>query len=202
MKTLKIFNSLVVLGLLAGAGVPALQGCKTTETTEAASLSYWQDMYQRLGELENFTLGGKINVSVSGKNLSTGFKFSGDDDEYTLSIDSPLPLGGSLASITASESSFSANIAGKTYETGLAETLVSKLTGISIPVQNLREVLLGMPDGVNETEEDRIVSSRYMNCQIKYGESAMLGGYALPSTVEITGYGATGKIELESFSAD
>lgn len=202
MNTLKKLNPLLAAAFLAALSPLLLSSCQAPQTEAAAPASYWEDMYRRLGDLDSFTLDGKIQVSVSGKTFSTDFTFSGDDDEYTLSIDSPLPLGGTLASVTASENSFKANIAGMTYETGLAEKLLSKITGISIPVQKLREVLLGMPEGENVTEADRIVSSTFMNCKINYAESTMLGGYALPSAITISGYGASGQIQLESFSAN
>lgn len=176
-------------------------GCQSPpeEQAAAAGPAWWQSMYARLSALGHFRMEGRIGIITPEQRGSARFQLEGLERGYILTLNAP--FGSSLAVVTATENLTRVSVDDKNYDGAQAEALFASITGVKVPLQSLRNILLGLPQGSVDTDvSGRITGADLAGYRISYTGSRDFGSWTLPAGVQIKGADAEVKVRTDSFT--
>lgn len=196
VKTLK--------GLLAGAAFALLSpvllsGCAIdTVTLPQEDFSSWERNYERLTDLTFFKGTGRLGIFGNDGRVSASYDFEGLSGGFLLTLNSP--LGTTLATATVTDNTLALTVDGQTYRDDYARAVFERAFGVSIPVDKLERIYLGIPGGtVSYDDAGRIVASSWDGYDITYSGILESQGLRLPKTIDVVSGGYRIKLSLNSF---
>lgn len=188
----KIFFTAVVWALLN------LSGCSNNQYIEKHAFISWQDNYSKLNNLTFFKNSGRLGIFTQGRRDGAAYDFEGLSGGYLLVIKSP--LGNSLASATVTENTLALNIGDKSYRDDYAALMFEQAFGFAIPVDKLKPILLGIPQGKRVFDnEGRIVKAQWDGYSISYSGIMQSDGLRIPKAVTVNHGDYTIKTSVSSF---
>lgn len=192
-------------GLLAGAAFALLSpvllsGCATdTVTLPQEEFSSWERNYERLTDLTFFKGTGRLGIFDHDGRVSASYDFEGLSGGFLLTLNSP--LGTTLATVTVTDNTLALTVDGETYRDDYARAVFERAFGVSIPVDKLKRIYLGIPEGEHTfDDEGRIVSSSWDGYDITYSGILESQGLRLPKTIDVVSGGYRIKLSLNSFT--
>lgn len=197
MKALKV----TLASLLLALGAPALlSGCVSDPSSfEQEAFTTWERNYERLSALTFFKASGRLGIFGQEGRVSASYDFEGLSGGFLLTINSP--LGTTLATATVTDNTLSLTVDGQTYRDDYARAVFERAFGVSIPVDKLKRIYLGIPGGVRSYDDaGRIVSSSWDGYDISYTGVLKSLGLKLPKTIDVVSGGYRLKLSLNSFT--
>ncbi|GHD90835.1 lipoprotein insertase outer membrane protein LolB [Pseudocitrobacter faecalis] len=165
----------------------------------------WREHQQEIRKLNQYqTRGAFAYLSDEQKVYARFFWQQTGQDRYRLLLTNP--LGSTELSLTAQPGSAQlVDNQGKTYTAEDGEEMIGKLTGMPIPLNSLRQWILGLPgDATDYTLDDQ-----YRLREVNYTQNGktwkvVYGGYndqkpALPSNMELTEGSQRIKLKMDNW---
>lgn len=166
----------------------------------------WQQHQQQVRQLSQYqTRGAFAFLSDDQKVYARFFWQQTGKDNYRLLLTNP--LGSTELSLTASPGSVTLiDNKGQSYTSTDAEEMIGKLTGMPIPLNSLRQWILGLPGDATDYKLD----DQYRLSEVNYTENGknwkvVYSGYdsktqpSLPSNMELTEGSERIKLKMDSW---
>jgi len=166
----------------------------------------WQQHQQQVRQLSQYqTRGAFAFLSDDQKVYARFFWQQTGKDSYRLLLTNP--LGSTELSLTASPGSVTLiDNKGQSYTSTDAEEMIGKLTGMPIPLNSLRQWILGLPGDATDYKLD----DQYRLSEVNYTENGkdwkvVYSGYdsktqpSLPSNMELTEGSERIKLKMDSW---
>lgn len=179
-------RTLCLLGLIT-----ALAGCASTPVAkpapDAAALTLRQQHLQSLGQIQQFSLQGRIGVQTNGKGFSGSMQWLHNKTDDSIALFSP--LGSQVASIKKTPDQFTLEDAsGKSYTAADAETLTQEILGWRLPLKGLADWSVGRPtqSPVQNSlwnEQGALTHLEQDGWKIEYSNYQQQGSYLLPNKI-------------------
>lgn len=179
-------RTLCLLGLIT-----ALAGCASTPVAkpapDAAALTLRQQHLQSLGQIQQFSLQGRIGVQTNGKGFSGSMQWLHNKTDDSIALFSP--LGSQVASIKKTPDQFTLEDAsGKSYTAADAETLTQEILGWRLPLKGLADWSIGRPtqSPVQNSlwnEQGALTHLEQDGWKIEYSNYQQQGSYLLPNKI-------------------
>ena len=186
IQAARAIRTLCLLGLIT-----ALAGCASAPIAEpdhsAATQALRQQHLQSLGEIQQFSLQGRIGVQTNGKGFSGSMQWLHNKTDDSIALFSP--LGSQVASIKKTPSQFSLEDAsGKSYSAADAETLTQEILGWQLPLKGLADWSIGRPtqSPVQNSvwnEQGALTNLEQDGWKIEYSNYEQQGRYLLPNKI-------------------
>jgi len=195
------------LALLAGVGLLALAGCRTTQVPAPiigpGPGAPWAEQRDVLGRVDHYTLGGRVAVAANGQGFSGALRYQQQAGRADLAIDGPLGMGGVRVSLEGEQVSIS-NSRGETFDGPAARAELEQRLGFTLPLAELRWWLLGLPaPGEAALEQDPVTGEIRAFLQggwrVSIDARAAAMGFALPQRLVVAREGARMKLLIESW---
>ncbi|WP_407332458.1 lipoprotein insertase outer membrane protein LolB [Enterovibrio sp. 27052020O] len=133
------------LALTFMLGFLALSGCSSVP----APSTEWQTHQDTLTEIKNFTAKGKVALISPEQRVSANFLWQQKDDELSLRLTNF--LGTTLFTLDATPNmAILVDNEGQRYVGRDAASLLQKLTGIALPVDDMTQWIKGLPTEQND----------------------------------------------------
>ncbi|MGB4810947.1 MAG: lipoprotein insertase outer membrane protein LolB [Methylophilaceae bacterium] len=172
--------------------VLALQSCTTTQTkpaNNAITQAKYAQHLQKIVQIQQFKLTGRIGVQADGKGFSGGLAWQHQPSNDDISLTSP--LGGQVAMIekTADKVTLT-DSTGKSVSAIDAESLTQQMLGWKLPLTGLTNWALGRPsknaiDTIALYENGQIQSLSQDGWRIEYSNYKLQDGYEVPTKISI-----------------
>lgn len=188
--------------VLAACSVNAPKGPATSPTSPQ-----WREHEMQIKQLEHYqTRGSFAYISDRQKVYARFFWQQYSPDSYRLLLTNPLgstemelKVQSGIAQLT--------NNQGKKYTSNKPDEMIQKLTGMSIPLENLRLWMLGLPGD----ESDFTLDSQYRLSQVNYTQNGQKGKVvyqsysddtkpSLPDRMELTQGEQRIKLKMDSWT--
>jgi outer membrane lipoprotein LolB len=186
IQTATAMRTLCLLGLIT-----ALAGCASTPVAkpapDAAALTLRQQHLQSLGQIQQFSLQGRIGVQTNGKGFSGSMQWLHNKTDDSIALFSP--LGSQVASIKKTPDQFTLEDAsGKSYTAADAETLTQEILGWRLPLKGLADWSVGRPtqSPVQNSlwnEQGALTHLEQDGWKIEYSNYQQQGSYLLPNKI-------------------
>lgn len=186
IQTATAIRALCLLGLIT-----ALAGCASAPVAKpdqsAAAQTLRQQHLQRLAEIHQFSIQGRIGVQTNGKGFSGSMQWKHTQSDDNIALFSP--LGSQVASIKKSPSQFTLEDAsGKSYSAPDAETLTQEILGWRLPLKGLADWSIGRPtQGPVQNsiwnEQGVLTNLEQDGWKIEYSNYQQQGSYLLPNKI-------------------
>jgi outer membrane lipoprotein LolB len=186
IQTATAMRTLCLLGLIT-----ALAGCASTPAAkpapDAAALTLRQQHLQSLGQIQQFSLQGRIGVQTNGKGFSGSMQWLHNKTDDSIALFSP--LGSQVASIKKTPDQFTLEDAsGKSYTAADAETLTQEILGWRLPLKGLADWSVGRPtqSPVQNSlwnEQGALTHLEQDGWKIEYSNYQQQGSYLLPNKI-------------------
>lgn len=204
-----IFRSLIIsFSLLAGAcHLTDGQGSNSTpDDTISPQSGPWLNHKKSLESLDTYQARGKFAYITSGKTTSANFAwYQRNQNEYRLSLTTPfgnrvveLNVSPDITQLTDDRDQIHLN--------SDAQTLIYELTGMQIPLSNLRQWLIGLPGESTDYRLDKDYHLSQVNFtenglswQVKYLNYSNKTYPALPTDLELTQNGQRIKLRISDW---
>ncbi|MFL1800333.1 lipoprotein insertase outer membrane protein LolB [Plesiomonas shigelloides] len=182
----------IYLRLLPLTLVWLLSACVSTPPEPVGPAVSWSAHVQQLNDLSRFQARGTFAYLTPQRRQSARFFLQQKDAEhYQLLLLNP--LGGTVLEISAAPGNITLkDNDGKTYQGVNADELVYRLTGMQIPVTNLRHWILGLP-GDNDTYTlagQRLATLQHVTPDgtwiMRYNSYDVNSNPVLPAAMELT----------------
>lgn len=193
-----------LLGLVA-----LLQACASAPISQpvvnvSANVLYQQHL-QHIGEIQQFTIKGRIGVQAEGKGFSGAITWQHDNLTDDISLFSP--LGGQVASIKKTSGEVTLEDAkGNRISAMDAESLTQTTLGWRLPLTGLADWSLGRPanspiQSSAWDEQGHLLTLKQDGWAIEYQNYAEQNGYFLPSKILLKNDKVTLKLLVEKWEA-
>ena len=188
--------------VLAACSINAPKGPATSPTSPQ-----WRDHEAKIKQLEHYqTRGSFAYISDKQKVYARFFWQQYTRDNYRLLLTNPLgstemelKVQSGVAQLTNNE--------GKKYTSNNPDEMIQKLTGMSIPLANLRLWMLGLPGD----ESDFTLDSQYRLSKVNYSQNGQQGNVvyqsysddvipSLPNRLEMTEGDQRIKLKMDSWT--
>jgi outer membrane lipoprotein LolB len=186
IQTATAMRTLCLLGLIT-----ALAGCASTPVAkpapDAAALTLRQQHLQSLGQIQQFSLQGRIGVQTNGKGFSGSMQWLHNKTDDSIALFSP--LGSQVASIKKTPDQFTLEDAsGKSYTAADAETLTQEILGWRLPLKGLADWSIGRPtqspiQNSLWNEQGALTHLEQDGWKIEYSNYQQQGSYLLPNKI-------------------
>jgi outer membrane lipoprotein LolB len=186
IQTATAMRTLCLLGLIT-----ALAGCASTPVAkpapDAAALTLRQQHLQSLGQIQQFSLQGRIGVQTNGKGFSGSMQWLHNKTDDSIALFSP--LGSQVASIKKTPDQFTLEDAsGKSYTAADAETLTQEILGWRLPLKGLADWSVGRPtqspiQNSLWNEQGALTHLEQDGWKIEYSNYQQQGSYLLPNKI-------------------
>lgn len=185
-----------------------LTACVTTPPQgpgKSPDSSQWREHQQEIRKLNQYqTRGAFAYLSDEQKVYARFFWQQTGQDHYRLLLTNP--LGSTELSLTAQPGSAQlVDNQGKTYTDVDGEEMIGKLTGMPIPLNSLRQWILGLPGDATDYKLD----DQYRLREVNYTQNGktwkvVYGGYndqkpALPANMELTEGSQRIKLKMDNW---
>lgn len=177
-----------LLSLTAGALVLLLSACQAPierQNITAVTDNYWPLMQDRLKTVKNLSLKGRIGIQNPQGRMSANYNYDVDKDSYTLELISS--LGSQIGKLSVDKNAARLLVNGKVYTGNDAKALLLKIYGLSLPVDDLKNIMLGIPGGMAlKDSAGKYQSAVISGFLVEYQKFAAFNGYALPTDYQIS----------------
>lgn len=165
----------------------------------------WRQHQQAVRSLNQFQTRGRLPIFPMSKSLCPLLLAANRPDRYRLLLTNP--LGSTELSLTAQPGSVQLiDNKGQTYTATDAEEMIGRLTGMPIPLNSLRQWIIGLPGDATDYSLD----DRYRLRELNYTQNGKTwhvtyGGYtsdtqpALPSNVELNNGAQRIKLKMDNW---
>lgn len=193
-----IFRFLPALLLAACAALPPQQRPVEPPT--------YQPHLQRISEINNFAIVGRIAVLTESKGFSGSMRWHHSADSDNIAFYSP--LGTQIGQLNADTDGVTLTTSNqKTYRADDAETLTQQALGWSLPMAGLSDWVLGRPaSGTAEIlawdEAGHIAHLRQNGWDIEYPSYQEISGLQLPAKVLLKSPKLDLKLVVENWQTD
>lgn len=174
---------LILLALLSGTGC-ALLPAPHNPVPDAP-----HDMSQRLAQLSQWSLTGKIGVRAGKEGGSAYLDWQQLNDIFTLTLSGPLGQGTTKIQGDASQTQLTTH-KNQVYTANSPEALLYQHTGWQLPIQPLRYWVKGIPapELAAKIERDAngtIIQLTQGQWQLSFANHTLVNGYWLPQKIKI-----------------
>ena len=166
-----------------------LSGCATHQPIPAtgSSESLWQLRQQELSQLLGWQIKGRIGFVSANDSGSAGLYWKQSQESYELKIVAPLGAGRLVVAGDANGVILQSS-EGEILYAENARSLIWQSTGWEIPMDRLRQWIIGLPT-VNETyqldDKGRVRFIENLRWKVEYFQYQNVGEYALPKKLRI-----------------
>ena len=139
----------LILPLTASAFALLLAACQSPIEQKEISYvpdSYWTLMQDKLKTVKNLNLKGRIGIQNPQGRMSANYIYNLKNESYSLELISS--LGSQIGKLTADKDKAMLIVNGKVYTSHDGEALIKEIYGLSLPVNNLKDIMLGIPQGM------------------------------------------------------
>ena len=189
----------LILPLTASAFALLLAACQSPiEQKEISYIpdSYWtlmRDGDSRFPEKSEKIYGSR-RQNPQGR-MSANYIYNLKNESYSLELISS--LGSQIGKLTADKDKAMLIVNGKVYTSHDGEALIKEIYGLSLPVNNLKDIMLGIPQGMALKD----ASGKYQGAVIagflvEYQKFADFNDYALPTDYQISNEDTLLKVRL------
>ena len=190
-------NKFSLLPLLFAGLLSACSSNLQEQQVEASSSNYWQSMEQKLQNVSVFKEQGRIGFITSAERGSCNYDFSLDNQDLTFELISP--IGSQIAHLYVTDKVARLSFNQKIYKENDTSELLRRALGIKLSDRDLTRILLGIPKGdIQRDPEGRIISALIDDYTVSYAGFKVYNGYALPTSLTITGLDRTIKIRVNA----
>lgn len=172
------------LGICLLFATTLLIGCSTTKT----NTDYFVKQVSELQTINNMNIGGKIALLQKNSKLSSYLNIEINKDNFVFYLTS---LTGDTIFKLTQENDIATLVDsnGMVHEHSNTDALVEGITGINIPCKELKNILLGEPNGYNHNRnEDGSLKDITLNkYKIEYKRYQTINKYIVPKLITITG---------------
>ena len=182
----------VALPLLSGSSA-LLSGCQSSVPTGEfiADATFWNGMQERLQSINLVRMTGSVAVIHAGGRFSGQFMFQGQGhNNYQLHLSNSFGVTLAKLNVTPQESTLSTPT--QSYTASSPEALFTKVTDLSLPLDNFYELMLGLvpagyPNASLFNQQGILVSTTINPYYVSYRDYHSLTDLALPKEMEVTG---------------
>ena len=196
------------VALLAGIGLLALAGCRTTQVPAPiigpGPGAPWAEQRDALAKVTHYTLGGRVAVAANGQGFSGALRYQQQQERRAdLAIDGPLGMGGVRVSVDGDQVGIS-NSRGESFDGPAARAELEQRLGFTLPLAELRWWLLGLPaPGEAALEQDPVTGEirafQQNGWRVAIDARAAAMGFALPQRLVVARDGARMKVLIETW---
>jgi len=172
-----------------------LGACTPPPKPQAVATQSWSQRQAHLQSLERWYFSGRLAVSVGEEGWQASFDWRQDHQDYQLRIMAPLGMGGVELTGDASGVTLVFDDDQPPLHAERAENLLQAMYGWSIPVDQLRYWLVGMPApgtqaSIQLDQDNRLLDMQVGQWQISYQRYGHYKDYQLPEklTIKRPGY--------------
>lgn len=188
----------LILPLTAGAFALLLAACQSPIEQKEISYvtdSYWTQMQDKLKTVKNLNLKGRIGIQNPQGRMSANYIYNLENDSYSLELISS--LGSQIGKLIADQNEAKLIINGKVYKNRDGESLIKEVYGLSLPVNNLKDIMLGVPQGMAlKDSSGKYQSAVVAGFLVEYQKFADFNNYALPTDYQISNEDTLVKVKL------
>lgn len=188
----------LILPLTAGAFALLLAACQSPIEQKEISYvtdSYWTQMQDKLKTVKNLNLKGRIGIQNPQGRMSANYIYNLENDSYSLELISS--LGSQISKLIADQNEAKLIINGKVYKNRDGESLIKEVYGLSLPVNNLKDIMLGVPQGMAlKDSSGKYQSAVVAGFLVEYQKFADFNNYALPTDYQISNEDTLVKVKL------
>ena len=188
----------LMLPLTVSAFALLLAACQSPiEQKEISFVSdnYWTLMQDKLKTVKNLNLKGRIGIQNPQGRMSANYIYNLKNDSYTLELISS--LGSQIGKLTADKNEAKLIINGKVYTSNDGESLIKEIYGLSLPVNDLKDIMLGIPQGMAlKDSSGKYQSTVIAGFLVEYQKFADFNNYALPTDYQISNEDTLLKVRL------
>ena len=185
-------SGLLVLPLaLSCALCFSLTGCQTPVQSGPliTDSNYWQGMQERLQDIKNLQLTGRVSLAYQSTRMSANFHYTTSGPQnYDLLLTTS--MGITIAHLTVSPSGATLQADNKTFTADSAQELFAQTVGIPLPLNDFQDIIIGRAlEQSAFTPEGILYTSVVPNFQITYRNYMSLPTQhiSLPNEIEVTG---------------
>ena len=188
----------LMLPLTVSAFALLLAACQSPiEQKEISFVSdnYWTLMQDKLKTVKNLNLKCRIGIQNPQGRMSANYIYNLKNDAYTLELISS--LGSQIGKLTADKNEAKLIINGKVYTSNDGESLIKEIYGLSLPVNDLKDIMLGIPQGMAlKDSSGKYQSAVIAGFLVEYQKFADFNNYALPTDYQISNEDTLLKVRL------
>ena len=188
----------LILPLTAGAFALLLAACQSPIEQKEISYvtdSYWTQMQDKLKTVKNLNLKGRIGIQNPQGRMSANYIYNLENDSYSLELISS--LGSQIGKLIADQNEAKLIINGKVYKSRDGESLIKEVYDLSLPINNLKDIMLGVPQGMALKESSgKYQSAVVAGFLVEYQKFADFNNYALPTDYQISNEDTLLKVRL------
>lgn len=188
----------LILPLTASAFALLLAACQSPiEQKEISYIpdSYWTLMQDKLKAVKNLNLKGRIGIQNPQGRMSANYIYNLKNESYSLELISS--LGSQIGKLTADKDKAMLIVNGKVYTSHDGEALIKEIYGLSLPVNNLKDIMLGIPQGMAlKDASGKYQSAVIAGFLVEYQKFADFNDYALPTDYQISNEDTLLKVRL------
>ena len=193
----------LILPLTAGAFALLLAACQSPIEQKEISYvtdSYWTQMQDKLKTVKNLNLKGRIGIQNPQGRMSANYIYNLKNDSYSLELISS--LGSQIGKLIADQNEAKLIINGKVYKSRDGESLIKEVYDLSLPVNNLKDIMLGVPQGMAlKDSSGKYQSAIVAGFLVEYQKFADFNNYALPTDYQISNEDTLLKVKLNEVLA-
>lgn len=185
-----------------------LQACVSVPSKpidQDATLALHQQHLQKIAQIQQFSLKGRIGVQADGKGFSGGLNWQHDSLLDVLALYSP--IGGQVANIEKTADKITLTDAkGNAISATDAESLTEKTLGWKLPLAGLADWSLGRPSknpiqDIAWNEKGFLTKLRQGGWEIQFDDYAQQQDYTLPSKIILKSEKAHLKLLIEHWQS-
>ncbi|WP_303964072.1 lipoprotein insertase outer membrane protein LolB [Succinatimonas hippei] len=188
----------LILPLTASAFALLLAACQSPIEQKEISYvpdSYWTLMQDKLKTVKNLNLKGRIGIQNPQGRMSANYIYNLKNESYSLELISS--LGSQIGKLTADKDKAMLIVNGKVYTSHDGEALIKEIYGLSLPVNNLKDIMLGIPQGMAlKDASGKYQSAVIAGFLVEYQKFADFNDYALPTDYQISNEDTLLKVRL------
>ena len=188
----------LILPLTASAFALLLAACQSPiEQKEISYIpdSYWTLMQDKLKAVKNLNLKGRIGIQNPQGRMSANYIYNLKNESYSLELISS--LGSQIGKLTADKDKAMLIVNGKVYTSHDGEALIKEIYGLSLPVNNLKDIMLGIPQSMAlKDASGKYQSAVIAGFLVEYQKFADFNDYALPTDYQISNEDTLLKVRL------
>lgn len=193
--------SLIIFALLT------LQACVSVPSKpidQSATLAIHQQHLQKVAQIQQFALQGRIGIQANGKGFSGGIHWQHDALQDVLALFSP--IGGQVANIDKTADKITLKDAiGNSVSASDAESLTEKTLGWRLPLAGLTDWSLGRPSKspILESNWDQkgfLTMLKQDGWEIQFELYTLQDGFFLPSKITLRNEKAHLKLLIEQWN--
>ncbi len=174
-----------LLGVLFSA-LFFLAGCQSgiEEHRSGTDAAYWQSMQEKLSSVTVLEESGRLGLISPQERGSANYSYALQGENFMLELSTT--FGSQIAFLSVTDGAGELTMNGRTINSPDATLLLKEVFGLEIPLEKLRKVFLGVPDGmVVYDETGRIKSAQSDGFSVNYHAFSEFNGFALPVSFDI-----------------